>query len=160
MRKNILIAILLLGLVAALSAPAAAKKKKKKVKPYKSETVTIAVGHPVFNGATGSVVSVTGQEFLQTCSIPSSNGFDAYVFAVPKPYQKLIASVEAIGESPTPVPYDLDIYMYDKKCNQVGASNAVSTDESGVMGKGTAYLLVHPYTGAPVDTFITLKAMK
>lgn len=159
MRKNLIIAVLLLGLVAALSGPATAKKKKKKVKPYKSDTVSIAAAHPVFNSASGTVVSVTGQEFLQSCSIPSTNGVDAYVFAIPKPYRKLVASIEAIGVTDSPVPYDLDIYLYDKKCNQVGMSNAAGEDEFGVIGKGTAYALVHIYTGPPMDTFIKLKAM-
>lgn len=160
MRKKVLVAILLLGLISALSAPASAgKKRKKKVKPYKSETASIAVAHPVFNSASGTLVSVTGQEFLQSCSIPATNGLDAHVFKIPKPYQKLVASIEAIGETATPVPYDLDIYLYDKKCNQVGVANAAGEDESGVMGKGTAYALVHIYTGPPMDAYIKLKAM-
>ena len=82
MRKNILVAILLLGLLAALSAPASAGKKK--LKPYKSETITIAAGHPAFYSTSGTLLTVTAQEFLQTCAIPSSNGLDAYVFEVPR----------------------------------------------------------------------------
>lgn len=160
MRNKLLVAILLLGLVAALSAPATAKKKKKKVKPYKSETVTVMAGHPAFFSTSGTLVTVTAQEFLQSCSIPSSNGVDAYVFEVPKPYQKITSTVEAKGSTDNPAGYDLDLYLYDKKCNNVGAYNAAGTDEYGAMGKGTAFIVLHPYTGNPVDAFITLKASK
>jgi hypothetical protein len=160
MRKNIVVAILLLGLVAALAAPAGAKKKKK-VKPYKSETVTIQAGHPAFYSTSGTIVSVTAQEFFQTCSVPqASNGVDAYVFEVPKAYQKITASIEAIGESVSPAGYDLDLYLYDKACKNVGVYNAAGTDEYGVLAKGTSFIVLHAYAGNPVDAFVTLKPLK
>jgi hypothetical protein len=157
MRKNLIVAILLLGLVAALAGPASAGKKKKKVKPYKSETVTIAAGHPAFYGTSGTLVSVTAQEFFANCSIPQSNGFDAYVFEVPKPYQKLSATIEAVGKSDNPAGYDLDLYLYDKACKNVGVYNAAGTDEYGALGKGTSFIVLHAYTGNPVDAYISLK---
>lgn len=162
MRKQLIVAILLLGLMAALSNPAtAAKKRKKKVKPYKSETVTVNLGHPVFHGQSeGNLVSVTAQDFFQSCAVPESNGVDAWVFEVPKPYQKIVAAIDAVGSSTSPVPYDLDLYMYDKSCSEVGFSNTEGTDESGVMPKKTAFVLAHPYTGAPVDIYIALKPYK
>lgn len=163
MRKNLVIAILLLGLVAALGNPAtAAKKKKKKLKPYKSETVTINVGHPVFHGASGgNLASVTAQEFFQSCATPQSNGVDAWVFTVPKAYTKTVAAIEAEATSASPVPIDMDLYFYNKACAQVGFANSEAPGgESGVIPKGTAFVLMHPYTGAPVDGFITLKPYK
>jgi hypothetical protein len=161
MHKKLLVAILLLGLVAALSAPAAAGKKKK-VKPWKSETVTIVAGHPAFHGPSGgNLVSVTAQEFFQSCAVPTvSNGVDAYVFEVPKAYQKLMASATATGSSQNPAGYDLDLYFYDKACAATGVSNAAGTDELGIMPKGTAFILVHAYTGNPVDAQVTLKPYK
>lgn len=159
MRKNLLIAILLLGLVAALGNPATAAKRKKKLKPYKSPTVTITAGHPVFHGASGgNLASVTAQEFFRTCATPQSNGLDAWVFTVPKAYTKTVAAIGAQATSASPVPIDMDMYFYNKACAEVGFANAEAPGgETGVIPKGTAYVLVHPYTGAPVDTFITLK---
>jgi hypothetical protein len=162
MRKNVIVAILLLGLLAALAGPATgARRKKKRIKPYKSETVTIQAGHPVFHGNSGTVLSATGQEFLQNCALPQSNGVDAWVYAVPKAYTKILAAVEAKATSTSPVPIDMDLYFYDKGCAEVGFANAEAPGgETGVIPKGTSFVLVHPYTGAPVDTFITLKPYK
>jgi extracellular elastinolytic metalloproteinase len=159
MRNKLLVAVLLLGLVAAISGPAAAGKKKK-VKPYKSETVTITAGHPAFYSTSGTLVSVTGQEFLQNCAIPSSNGVDAYVFEVPKAYQKITSTITATGTTANPAGYDLDLYLYDKTCSNVGVYNAAGTDEYGAMGKGTAFIVLHAYTGNPVDAQIALKPSK
>ncbi len=157
MSKKLLIVGLVLALAAALTAPAAAGKKKKKgPKPYTSEEVTVQIGHPVFNGASGSVVGVTPQEFLQTCSLPSTNGLDAYVFEVPKPYQKIQASIDATG-SAQGIDHDIDIYLFDSSCAPVGTFNAAGTDESGVLSAGTAFILLHNYIGGPTTMQFTLK---
>jgi hypothetical protein len=159
MRKKLIVSILLLGLVAALSAPAVAGKKK--VKPWKSETVTINVGHTaLYSTSGGTFVGVTAQEFLQSCAIPSSNGVDSYVFEVPKAYQKLAATALATGTTANPEGYDLDLYFYDKGCQNVGVFNAAGTDEYGAMTKGTAFILLHNYAGTPVDAQVTLKPAK
>jgi hypothetical protein len=163
MRKNVIVAILLLGLLAALANPATgARRKKKRVKPYKSETVTIAAGHPVFHGASaGNLASATAQEFFQSCAVPQSNGLDAWVFTVPKAYTKLVAAVDAKATSATPVPIDMDLYFYNKACDEVGFANSEAPGgESGIFPKGTAYVLMHPYTGVEVDGSITLKPYK
>ena len=133
--------------------------KKKGPKPYKSEGFTIQVGHPAFHGQSGTMVSVTSQDFLQNCAIPSSNGFDAYVLEVPKDYTAVQAVVEATGVAnpDTPAAYDLDLYFYDSACAETGFSNNAGTDEVGVMVKGTAFILVHSYTGGPVDAEVSLK---
>jgi hypothetical protein len=147
------LALVLVLLVAAMVHPAMAGKKKPKVKPYKSEPGTIAVAHPVFYDATGSVNSVTAKEFENTCAIPATNGVDAYVFEVPAAYQSITATVKAIGAAQTPAAYDLDVYMYDKDCAQTAKSNNTGTDESGVMPAGIAWILVDNYLGEPAVSF-------
>lgn len=164
MTRKLLIIGLVLAIAAALGAPASAAKKKKKKgpKPYKSEEVTIEFGHPVFNGASGTVVAVTAQEFIQTCSIPSSNGLDAYVWEVPEDYLGRIAAISAVGQKNAAgdvLPYDLDIYTFDENCEPVLAFNAAGTDESGTLTPETAYILIHNYVGDPVTLHYELKAI-
>jgi hypothetical protein len=141
-------ALVLVLLLAAMVQPASAGKRKK-VKPYKSEEGTIAVAHPLFYDATGSINSVTAKEFEASCATPASNGLDAYVFEVPTAYQSITATVDAIGVPKTPAAYDLDVYMYDKDCAVKGVSNGEGTDESGVMPAGIAWILVDNYLGEP-----------
>lgn len=127
--------------------------------PYKSPEGTIAVPHPILYSNTGSVNDVTAKEFEQNCSIPASNGVDAYVFAVPKAFQKTTAAIEAVGTDTGPGGYDLDMYFYDKTCKNNGAANASGTDEYGVIPKGTAFVLVDNYLGDPnVSVHIELKS--
>lgn len=153
MKKMIAVA-LALAIVAAPSAAVAGKKKGPK--PYTSESVSIQMGHPVFNGNSGSIVSLTAQEFMGTCAIPASNGFDAYVFEVPADYQKIVAELEAVGAGNV-APYDLDVYTFDSSCAITSAQNSPGTDQVGYVAKGTAFILVHNYEPGPVDVTLTLK---
>ena len=153
MRKIIAITAAL----ALLAVPGAASAGKKP-KPYKSETVTIATGHPVLNSASGSLVSVTGQEFLATCAIPGSNGLDGYVFEIPAEYQKINSYIEGFGASPAGA-YDLDIYAFSADCQMMGALNAEGTDQSGGLLKGTAFVFVHNYLPGPLDVYFELKPL-
>lgn len=153
MRKLIAVAAAL----AIVVAPSAAFAGKKKPKPYKSETVSIAAGHPVFNGASGSVLAVTAQEFIARCAIPSSNGLDAYVFEVPAAYQKIESQLEVTGTPGAPAPYDVDVYTFDSSCAITSAQNSPGTDQTGYLFKGTAFVLVHNYEPGPVDVQLTLK---
>jgi hypothetical protein len=151
--KRLVLPVALVLLAIAPAAWAGAKPK-----PYKSPDVTIAVSHPIFYGNTGTVNDVTAKEFESSCATPASNGLDAYVFAVPKPYQKITATVEAIGSDSGPAAYDLDMYFYDKTCKTNGYANATGTDEYGVIPKGTAWILVDNYVGDPnVSVHIELK---
>ncbi|HEY7875171.1 MAG TPA: hypothetical protein VIG64_08620 [Actinomycetota bacterium] len=143
------LSLVLVLMLAVMIQPASAGKKKPKVKPYKSEEGTIAVAHPVFYDATGTVNSVTAREFESTCAVPASNGVDAYVFEVPAAYQSITASVKAVGVEKTPGSYDLDVFMYDKDCAVKGVSNGEGTDETGVMPAGVAWILVGSYLGEP-----------
>lgn len=162
MSKKLLILGLVLALAAAFAGPAAAGKKKKGPKPFKSETITVALGHPVFNGASGTVLAVTAQEFLNTCSIPTSNGLDAAVYEVPAEYQKIQSAIEATGTGTTDAaaPADIDIYLFDESCAATGAFNVAGTSESGVVAPGTAFVVLHNYTGGPTDMQFTLKPYK
>ncbi len=154
--KRILIATLALALVAGSGSAAVAGKKKKGPKPYKSETVSIATGHTVLNSASGSVLSVTAQEFMARCALPDSNGLDAYVFEVPKEYQSITSAIQATGAG-APVPHDLDIYLFDSSCAITVAFNTETADESGLLPVGTAFILIHNYQPGPVDAAFTLK---
>ena len=144
------IAVLGLALLLALTSQAAfAGKKKKAPKPYKSEEVSLGVAHTFAYGTTGEVVSVTAQDFQQSCAVPTSQGVDAHVFEVPPEYQKIAAGVKAIGVAAGPVGYDLDMFFYDASCALTFASQAVGTDETGFMPAGTSWILLHNYQGDP-----------
>jgi hypothetical protein len=152
---------LVLGLTAALALALAltpVSAAPKKPKPYKSAEGTLAASHPNFYSASGSVTSVTAKDFENSCAVPQSNGVDALVFAVPKAYQKRLASVTAVGTAATPAGYDLDLYTYDKACKNNGYSNAEGVDEYGYLAKGTAWVLVTNYAGEPgVKVHIEIK---
>lgn len=156
MKKLIAVAAAL-ALVAVPSAASAGKKKGPA--PYKSETVAVATGHPVLHSATGTLLSVTAQEFMNTCAIPGSNGLDAYVFEVPAEYQKINAYLSATATAPSPAGYDLDAYLFDAECQLTQAVNAEGTDQEGSVLKGTAYILIHNYLPGPMDAQIELKPL-
>jgi hypothetical protein len=162
MSKKLIACFLVLGLLAAFTGPATAKKKKKKKgpKPYTSEEATINVGHPVFYSTAGTPLSLTAQEFINSCAIPQSNGVDAYIYEIPADYQNIVAAIQAFGSEGTQLGYDLDLFLYDSSCAQLGVFNSTSADEGGVTTKGTAYALVYNYTGDPVTVHIELKPYK
>ena len=137
-----------LVLAASLAGTAtAAKKKPKGPKPYKSEEVTIELGHTVRYQSSGEIVGVTPQEFLRTCAIPSSNGLDAYVWPVPDDYKNVDATITAIGAGGS-LGYDLDIFLFDESCGITMASQNTTVDETTIMLKGTAFILIYNF-GAP-----------
>ena len=142
MAKRLISMCLIAGLLVTSQVAWAGKKPK----PYKSEEVTIAVPHPVGYSATGSPQAVVTKELEARCAAPSTNGLDGYAFEVPKEYQSQIANVEAIGTGSL---YDLDIYLYDTKCQHTIAINATGTDEAGLIPKGTGWIFVHNYVGEP-----------
>lgn len=148
MKKTTALLLTTVTLAASLGAPAAAAKKKAKgPKPYKSEEVTIQLGHTVSYGNSGTIVGLTGQEFLNTCAIPNTNGVDAYVWPVPEAYENVDASIAAIGSGGT-AGYDLDLFLFDESCKITLASQSSSPDETTIMAKGTAYILVYNF-GTP-----------
>jgi hypothetical protein len=145
--KKTLTLLLTVALAASLSGPAAAAKKKKGPKPYKSEEVTIQLGHTVQYGNSGTVVGITGQEFINSCAIPNSNGVDAYVWEVPESYKNVDATITAFGSGGT-AGYDLDIFLFNESCEVTFASQTTSSDETAIMAKGTAFILIHNF-GSP-----------
>ena len=156
MLKKILVSVVAASLVAVpVGTAALAKGKKKGPKPYVSPEMTIQVGHPAFHDASGTLLTVTAQEFIRTCAIPASNGADAAVFEVPAEYKGLQAPIKAIG-SGSNVGHDLDIYLFDDACTEVGFYNATGTDEYGILTADTAYVLLHNYTGDPVTAHFEL----
>lgn len=162
MSKKLLVLALVAALLAAFAAPSVAKKKKKGPKPYTSETVTVQLGHTVLNSQSQTLVGVTPQEFLNSCAIPSSNGVDAWVFEVPAEYQKITSLIEAegVGVTDGAVAADMDIYLFDAACEQIGTFNTVGTSESGALSAGTAFILLHNYAGGPTDMSFTLTPAK
>lgn len=155
MRRSIVV-LLVIGLAASIGLPSAqAKKKSKSVKPYKSESVTIQVGHVAAYNTTGEVLAVTAQEFLRTCAIPQSNGVDAYVFEVPEEYRDAQPLAKGIGENAPAAGYDIDMYLYDDACTELAAFVAPGTDEQGIMPKGTTYLMLHNYPAGYVGDALT-----
>jgi hypothetical protein len=163
MLKKTLVSLVAVALVAVPAGTGAfAKGKKKKApKPYVSSEVVIQTGHPAAHSQSGTLVTVTAQEFIRTCAIPSSNGVDAAVFEVPAEYKGLNASIKAIGTNASgPAGYDLDLYLFDESCAQVGFYNPTNTDEVGITTADTAFILVHNYQPGPVTAHIELIAAK
>ena len=146
--KKTFAVLLTLVLAASLAGTATAGKRKAKgPKPYKSEEVTIQFGHTVQYGNSGTVVGVTPQEFINSCAIPASNGLDAYVWAVPDDYKNVDAVITALGAGGT-AGYDLDIFLFDEACGITMASQNTTADETTIMTKGTAFILIHNF-GSP-----------
>jgi hypothetical protein len=162
MLRKTLVALVAASLVAApAGAGALAKGKKKGPKPYVSPEITIQSGHPAAHSTSGTLVAVTAQEFIRTCSIPTSNGVDAAVYEVPADYRGLLATIKAIGTGANAATgYDLDLYLYDEACNEVVAYNPTNTDEFGILTADTAYVLVHQYQPGPVTAHIELTPPK
>ena len=145
--KKLLALLVTLVLAASIAGPAAAAKKKKGPKPFKSEEVSIELGHTAAYGTSGTILGVTAQEFMNSCAIPQTNGLDAYVWETPADYKNLQASITAKGSGSSPG-YDLDIVFFDASCKLTFASQSTSSDESAVMPKGTAFILIYNF-GSP-----------
>lgn len=93
----------------------------------------------------GTLMSVTAQEFLADCSLPSTtNGVDAYVFETPPAYRKVKSTIQAFGQSSL-TGHDLDIYLFDQACELTVSYASLNPDEIGEMPKGTAFILLHNF---------------
>ena len=160
LRKLLLFALTLI-LGASSLVPAVAGKKGPK--PYKSEEGIILVPHTMLYSSSGEVNSVTANEFESRCAIPASNGFDAYVYEVPKEYQTIQAEITAHGKAQAA--WDMYAFFYDKDCKisptAVAAQGAVTmADAEGVMPAGTAYVLLADFAGDPATVSYELKPYK
>lgn len=161
MLKKTLVTLVAAALVAApVGTGALAAKKKKGPKPYVSEEITIQTGHPAAHSQSGTLVTITAQEFIRTCAVPSSNGVDAAVYEVPADYKGLTASIKALGTGAGPAGYDLDLYLFDESCTEVAVYNPTNTDEVGILTPDTAFILVHNYQPGPIAAHIELAPSK
>ncbi len=156
LRKTAL--VLTMALCVALAPPAVAGKKKPK--PYKSEEGRILVPHTLLVSSTGETNSVTAKEFENRCALPASNGFDAYVYEVPKEYQTIQSNIVAKGQAQ--VAWDLYIFFYDKDCvrnpSAITAQGTVTmADAEGIMPAGTAYVMIADFAGDPATVHYELK---
>ena len=146
MRRAIVVALIAGLLGGALVAPADAKKKKPKPVKF-STTGTLAVGHP----ATVEVeAGVTRSEFLNSCSIPQSQGLDGYVIELPANVSKVNSNVELSGSDAAGI-LDLDMYFFNETCDATGAISTTALNEVGLMAAGTKYVLVSAFFGADAD---------
>lgn len=163
--KKTLVLALVVALCASLSADAVAGKKKKKKKgpkPYTSEEGMILVPHTMLVSSTGEVNSVTAKEFENRCEIPASNGLDAYVYEVPRNYQKIEADIAVKGAAQ--MGWQLYAFFYDENCARNpqaitpgGTTDFIEQDAEGIMPAGTAYVLVADFLGSPATVHYELK---
>ena len=101
------------------------------------------------------VVSVTEQEFAETCAVPvTSQGVDAYIFELPSAYATASGKVTVRGSSVAP--YDLDVWFWASDCRYLPTSGFVDgdPDETGSLPRDTRFIEVRAYTG--VDVVVTL----
>ncbi|MDP9068580.1 MAG: hypothetical protein M3N53_09615 [Actinomycetota bacterium] len=159
MRSKYILMALVMALVASSMTPALAGKKKPK--PYKSPDGVIAVAHTMLFASTGEVNSVTANEFEARCEIPATNGLDAYVYEVPKAYQKIQSNILATADSQ--VGHDLYAFFYDKDCVllptsvQAGAVVGEKNDAEGIMPAGVSWVLLANFAGDPAVVRFELK---
>jgi hypothetical protein len=158
--KKTLAVVMAVMLAATLLGPAAVAKKRKKPKPYTSEEGIIAAPHTMLYATSGEVNSVTANEFETTCSIPVSNGVDAYVYEVPAEYQKIEADISVTATAQ--VAWDLYAYFYKSDCtlqpySLQAAGTVAMNDIQGLMPAGTAYVLIADFAGDPATVQYELK---
>lgn len=134
---------LLAGLVAA---PVEAKKKKKKKPPatFTAEGSLVAANPLDLMGA-----GITRNAFLETCSIPPTQGTDGYVVEVTGKIGKVQSDISVKGSDATGGP-DLDMYLYSETCSPMGEYSTASLDEFGVMLPGTKYVVITAFLGADI----------
>ncbi|MQA05133.1 MAG: coagulation factor 5/8 type-like protein [Streptosporangiales bacterium] len=107
---------------------------------------TIAAGNP--GGEFGA--SVTMLDLQNNCTAPpASQGTDGWVTKLPDSFGDGMHSVTVKGESAAT--YDLDLYFYDKNCEQIGSAASAAADEAGSLPSGTKYVLTSLWLGAEVS---------
>ena len=141
--RRFFVLLVILGLVGTI-VPVADAAGGGRSKRYISEEITINWSHTTTHGTTGILLSVTAQEFLADCSLPSTNGVDAYVFETPRAYRKVESTIQAFGKGSL-TGHDLDIYLFDRACEVVVSYTSLNPDEIGEMPKGTAFILLHNF---------------
>jgi hypothetical protein len=141
LRRGLIVWLAVAVLAALLATPAgAAKRDSRGPKPYKSEEVTIRLGHLHAPGLAGHPLGVTANDFLSSCEVPGSNGFDGWVYEIPAPYRKIASDIQT--ESTNPVARWIDIFLYDKSCNLKAAFYTSGPEASGMVPRGVRYVLI------------------
>lgn len=89
-------------------------------------------------------ISVTEQEFLQTCdpSILVTQSVDAHVFTIPEEFDNTALRARVGASNPIGF-YDVSATFYDENCTRLGGL-AAAGDEDGPVPDGTRYVLVTP----------------
>ena len=146
MRRFIVVALVAGLLGGALVGPVDAKKKKPKPVKF-STTGTLVTSNPLeVEAETG----VTRTEFLNSCSVPQSQGLDGYVIELPEKVTKKNANVTLSGTGQGIV-IDLDMYFFSATCESTGAISTEALNEAGLMAAGTKFVLVSAYFGHDID---------
>ena len=149
--------VLVLGLLATFSAAPALAKKKKKAKP--PITFEASGSFAIANPASLEGASITGNEFVETCAIPVSQGLDGYVVELSDEISKVLAAVQVSGGDATGI-YDLDMYFFSADCAALGAASTADSDEAGAFPAGTKYVLVNAFWGVQVEFELTATEMR
>ncbi|MDQ4124567.1 MAG: hypothetical protein M3134_03060 [Actinomycetota bacterium] len=148
MRRPLVAALTACLLLGGAAAPATAKKKKPRKPPVTFEaTGTLALGHP---GDVANGVNATRALFLESCSVPPTQGTDGYVIELPAKVTAVVTNVTISGSSQGDV-HDLDISFYDESCGSLGSLATENAEEFGLMPVGTKYVLVTAFMGAQTD---------
>ena|SRR5688572_14644999 len=147
-------------------ANSASGASDKEVKTYKSETVTIQLGKwAPYGDDPSTTLMVTAAEFQAKCAIPTeTQGLDAYVFVVPRPYRTIEAAIRTKGKgvdiTGTAEFHDIDIYIYDAQCTQIAEYATNNADEWGFLPKGSAFIMLSNYAmtvSGPAEVSFSLK---
>ncbi len=146
MRRSLVLALIACLLGGALAAPAVAKKRKPKPPVTFEESGSVALGHP---GDLAAEANVTRNAFLETCSVPPTQGTDGYVITLPDEITAIATDVTTAGTDLTGE-HDLDLFFFDEGCGFVGSLNTPEVNEFGPMPAGTRYVLVTAFLGAEI----------
>lgn len=145
MRRAIVLALVVGLLGGSAAIPAQAKRKKSKPKPpitFEAEGTLVTANPADFQADAG----ITRNEFINTCSIPVSQGFDGYVIELSDEISTVMSNVLVSGSDATGI-YDLDVYFYDESCAFTGAASNEETNQTGVMVAGSKYAVVSAFFG-------------
>ncbi len=153
MRRAIVLALVVGLLGGSAVIPAQAKKKPKPKPPITFEAEgTLVTANPADYQADAGI---TRNEFINTCSIPVSQGFDGYVIELSDEISTVMSEVLVSGSDATGI-YDLDAYFYDENCAFSGAASNEESNQTGVMLAGSKYAVVSAFFGT--DVTFTFKA--
>lgn len=150
--RKVIVSSVIAVLVAGLAVAPAGATKKKKAPPrviFEASGEFVA-GHPIDGYSDlfpASRSGVTANEFVLTCAIPESQGFDGYVVALPEGISVAGARVRLETEELATLE-GVYVGFYDANCEQTGYRSPDAAE--------TKYILVTGWVGAKVtfDLFV------